>query len=106
GSIFLLLSNLPIPGYPDFMEGLLGAEWTFYFTVPFDMSMNILALYVLIGASNSLAGYYKVNKIGGVTAAVAGVLLFTTTIENADGDIGIQYVVLWADYFLCIISSV
>ena len=23
GSIFLLLSNLPIPGYPDFMEGLL-----------------------------------------------------------------------------------
>lgn len=106
GSIFLLLSNLPIPGYPDFMEGLLGAEWTFYFTVPFDMSMNILALYVLIGASNSLAGYYKVNKIGGVTAAVAGVLLLTPTIENADGAQGIPTVALGAEGLFLIILSV
>src|SRR5690625_1861051 len=106
GSIFLLLSNLPIPGYPDFMEGLLGAECIFYFTVPFDMSMNILALYVLIGASNSLAGYYKVNKIGGVTAAVAGVLLLTPTIENADGAQGIPTVALGAEGLFLIILSV
>ena len=73
GSIFLLLSNLPIPGYEGFMEGLLGANWTSYFTIPFDMSMNILALYVLVGAANSLATYYKVNGVGGVTASLAAV---------------------------------
>ena len=27
GSVFLILSNLPIPGYNDFMAGIFGKEW-------------------------------------------------------------------------------
>ncbi len=75
GSVFLLLTNLPIPGYEGFMESIFGANWATYFTIPYDMSMNILAFYVLIGAASSLAGYYEVNKIGGITAAAAAVLI-------------------------------
>ena len=28
GSVFLLLANLPIPGYPEFMASLFGPDWT------------------------------------------------------------------------------
>lgn len=106
GSIFLLLSNLPIPGYEGFMEGLLGANWTSYFTIPFDMSMSILALYVLVGAANSLATYYKVNGVGGVTASLAAVLLLTPTIQNADGAHGIPTGAFSAEGLFLVVLSV
>lgn len=106
GSVFLLLSNLPIPGYEGVMENILGQDWTSYFTIPYDMSMNILALYVLIGAASSLAGYYEVNKIGGVTAALAGVLLLTPTIENAEGTQGIPTPALGAEGLFLVVLAV
>ena len=28
GSVFLLLANLPLPGYPEFMASIFGADWT------------------------------------------------------------------------------
>jgi len=106
GSVFLLLSNLPIPGYAELMEGILGANWASYFTIPYDMSMNILAIYVLIGAAHSLAGYYEVNKIGGVTAALVGFLLLTPTLENADGEFGVPLLSLSAEGLFLIILTV
>ena len=27
GSLFLILANLPIPGYPEFMAGIFGDQW-------------------------------------------------------------------------------
>ena len=35
GSMFLLLANLPIPGYADFMAGIFGADWTQLLHGPF-----------------------------------------------------------------------
>lgn len=28
GSVFLLLANLPVPGYADFMASIFGTDWT------------------------------------------------------------------------------
>ena len=28
GSVFLLLANLPVPGYAEFMASLFGTDWT------------------------------------------------------------------------------
>ncbi len=46
GSIFLLLSNFPVEGYVDFMASIFGENWANFFTVPFNMSMNILSLFI------------------------------------------------------------
>lgn len=106
GSVFLLLTNLPIPGYEGFMESIFGTNWATYFTIPYDMSMNILAFYVLIGAASSLAGYYEVNKIGGITAAAAAVLILTPTIENAEGAQGIPTLALGAEGLFLVVLAV
>src|SRR5690625_4801479 len=64
GSIFLLLSNFPVEGYVDFMASIFGENWANFFTVPFNMSMNILSLFIFFGIVKSLADHYKVDAIG------------------------------------------
>ena len=62
GSIFLLFANLPIPGYADFMAGIFGANWTEFFMVPYNMTMNIMTLFVMIGISQDLSKHYDLDE--------------------------------------------
>lgn len=66
GSIFLLFANIPIEGYPEFMEGVLGSNWDTYFMVPYNMTMEIMTPFVMVGIAKSLANYYKVDDIGAI----------------------------------------
>ena len=36
GAMSLLLANLPIPGYANFMGNLFGAGWDSFFTIPYN----------------------------------------------------------------------
>lgn len=68
GSIFLLIANFPIPGYADFMQGIFGDSWSKYLSMPFDVTIAIMALFNCFALSYSLAKEYK------ITGAVTGVL--------------------------------
>ncbi|PLR79578.1 oligo-beta-mannoside permease IIC protein [Bacillus canaveralius] len=89
GSFFLLLANLPITGYPEFMASLLGDNWKTYFTVPYDVTMNIMTIYVVIAMARSLANTYKLDSIMCITSVVVAFLLLTPTLEFKDGGFGI-----------------
>lgn len=89
GSIFLLLANLPINGYAEFMASILGKNWSTYFTVPYDVTMNIMTIYVVIAMARSLAKTYKLDSIASITSAVVAFLLLTPTLEFKDGGFGI-----------------
>ena len=47
GSIFLLLAALPLPGYADFMASVFGPDWSQFFLIPYNMTMNIMTIYVV-----------------------------------------------------------
>ncbi|PKG21606.1 PTS sugar transporter subunit IIC [Niallia nealsonii] len=89
GSVFLLLANLPINGYAEFMASILGKNWSTYFTVPYDVTMNIMTIYVVIAMARSLAKTYKLDSIASITSAVVAFLLLTPTLEFKDGGFGI-----------------
>lgn len=89
GSVFLLLANLPITGYPEFMASILGKNWATYFTAPFDVTMSIMTLYVVIAMARSLGKTYKLDTIACITSAVVAFLLLTPTMEFKEGGFGI-----------------
>lgn len=77
GSIFLLLAALPIPGYADFMASVFGPDWSQFFLIPFNMTMNIMTIYVVIGIARGMAQQYKVDELASMLWALAGFLILT-----------------------------
>ncbi|MBM7543223.1 PTS sugar transporter subunit IIC [Amphibacillus cookii] len=107
GSFFLLLANLPITGYPEFMAKILGDEWKTYFTVPYDVTMNLMTVYVVIAMSRSLAKTYKLDSIACITSAIVAFLILTPMLELKDGGYGIPITNLSASgLFLGMLSAV
>lgn len=89
GSIFLLLANIPIGGYAEFMASFLGENWSSYFTVPYDVTMNVMTIYVIIAMARSLARTYKLDGIACITTVVVAFLILTPMLELKDGGFGI-----------------
>ena len=89
GSIFLLLGNIPIGGYAEFMSSLLGEDWASYFTVPYDVTMNVMTVYVIIAMARSLSRTYKLDGIACISIVVVAFLILTQMLELKDGGLGI-----------------
>src|SRR5690554_6414083 len=70
GLIVLLFSSLPVPGYPEFMAGIFGDNWTQFFLIPYNWTMNVMNLYVVIGMARSLAKQYKVDDLGAIIVSL------------------------------------
>lgn len=84
GSFLLIFGNLPIPGYEDFMISTFGSGWNKIFTIPFDATMNIMTLFVLMGISRSLARKYKINDLNSSIASVVAFIILTPFIFSGD----------------------
>lgn len=89
GSIFLLFSSLPIPGYPEFMAGIFGDNWAQFFLIPYDWTMNVMNLYVVIGMARSLSKQYKVDDLGAIIVSLVALLIVTPAVVDVDGASGI-----------------
>lgn len=106
GSIFLLLGNLPINGYADFMKGIFGAGWQQFFTVPYDMTMNIMVIYVVIGMAKSLARSYKIDDVQSIIMSFVALLILIPVITDKTGAEGIPVASIGSSgIFLSIIST-
>lgn len=106
GSFLLIFSNLPINGYSDFMAGLFGASWDRVFTIPYEATMSIMTLYVIMGSAKSLAKFYGVNELNGSIAGVVSFIILTPFISAADAN-GIPTEAFGASgLFLGIITSI
>ena len=72
GSVFLLLANLPLPGYAEFMASLFGADWTAPLNAVAGGTFSVLALLVV------LAIPYKFVENEGCDAIMASILSLST----------------------------
>ena len=74
GSVFLLLANLPIPGYADFMAGIFGKDWTIPLNAVAGGTFSVLAVIAVLAIT------YKYVEAEGCDAIMASILALTTFI--------------------------
>jgi PTS system cellobiose-specific IIC component len=77
GSIFLILGNLPIPGYSEFMTSVFGSNWVKKLNYPVDATFNIMGLVAAFGVSYRLAKHYKIDAVSAGVISVAAFLMAT-----------------------------
>ena len=77
GSLFLIIGNIPIDGYPDWMAKHFGAAWHDKLSYPVNATFDIMSLIVTFGIAYRLAEKYKVDPVSSGAVAVSAFLLVT-----------------------------
>ncbi|WP_410489160.1 PTS cellobiose transporter subunit IIC [Bacillus changyiensis] len=77
GSLFLILANLPIPGYPEWMTEIFGDKWVDKLSYPVGVSFDIMALIATFGIAYRLAEKYDIDALSSGAIAVSAFLLTT-----------------------------
>lgn len=89
GSLFLVLSNLPIPGYTEFISGIFGSEWTSNMGIVVNSTFGIMALIASFGITNSLVKQYNLD--GNVAGVISLCCFLILTPLTKDGGIDMAY---------------
>ncbi len=90
GSIFLILGNLPIEGYPDWLDGIGVAH---IFNKIVNGSFGLMALVAAFGIAHSLAEDYEVDGVSaGITSLAAFIIVTPDLITDAGSGISYVYV--------------
>lgn len=82
GSIFIILLNLPIDAWKDFI-----APYADKLTIPMDFTMNLMSIYVCIGIASSLSEDYKLDKVSTSVLAVLAFLIAAISPTNIDAEL-------------------
>lgn len=77
GSMFLLIPNIPSAAYQEFMASKLGADWTDYILIPFNATMNLMTLFVIVGMSKSLGRSFGIDDITSIITALVAFIILT-----------------------------
>ncbi|KAB4859162.1 PTS sugar transporter subunit IIC, partial [Bacteroides thetaiotaomicron] len=84
GSMFIIIGELPIQAYQDFMASVLGEGWgDFVWNDIFPATTGIIALLATFGITKSLVDSYDIDGLpAGAIAVAAFFLLNTLDAEN------------------------
>ncbi|HCL5073763.1 TPA: PTS cellobiose transporter subunit IIC [Salmonella enterica] len=77
GSFFLLIANLPIPGYNEFIIRLFGEKFIGQLNYILDATYSIMALLVIVSTSISLAKRWQLNEISCALISLVSFLVIT-----------------------------
>ena len=77
GSFFLIVANLPIPGYADWMTSIFGPTWSAKLNYPVDATFNIMSLIAAFAVAYRLAESYKLDAMSAGAISVAAFMLTT-----------------------------
>lgn len=72
GSVFLLLANLPVPGYTEFMASIFGNDWTAPLNAVAGGTFGVLAIIVVLAIT------YKYVENEGCDAVMASILALSS----------------------------
>lgn len=77
GSFFLLIANLPIPGYNEFVIHYFGEKLIGQLNYVLDATYSVMALLVVISTSISLAKRWQLNEISCALISLVSFLIVT-----------------------------
>jgi cellobiose PTS system EIIC component len=89
GSVFLIFPNFPYQGFINFMNGIFGNSWVEFCNRAYDMSVNVMTIYVVIGIARSLGRHYEINTISSVIPALMSFLILTPEIMGPNKTVGL-----------------
>jgi PTS system cellobiose-specific IIC component len=82
GAMFLLFSNFPIKGYSEFMTKVFGENWSIFFDRPFETTMAIMTIFVVLGISYNLAKHYELDGLSTAVIALVSFLVLTPFVTD------------------------
>jgi PTS system cellobiose-specific IIC component len=97
GSLFLLFSNFPIPGWQDFWTGILGSDWSSWFGNVSGAIFDMVGFLSCLGTAYAYGRERGVDPIQAAAVAVVGYLILTPMSVVVDGvkdpvsAIGLEY---------------
>lgn len=89
GSLFLVLANLPIPGYDDFVSSIFGENWSSNMGIVVNSTFGVMALISSFGIANSLVKQYKLD--GNVAGVISLCSFLIVTPLTKDGGINMAF---------------
>lgn len=89
GSLFLVLANLPIPGYADFISSIFGENWASNMGIVVNSTFGVMALISSFGIANSLVKQYKLD--GNVAGVISLCSFLIVTPLTEDGGINMAF---------------
>lgn len=88
GSIFMLITDFPIPGYAEFMNGIFGENWISYISPAYRATFNMMGFIFAGTMSYKLADSYDMDKLTSlVLALVAYVVVLPKTVISGSGEV-------------------
>ncbi|EOL41224.1 PTS system, lactose/cellobiose family IIC component [Enterococcus phoeniculicola] len=97
GSLFLLFSNFPIPGWEDFWTGILGDQWSSWFGNVSGAVFDVVGFLSCFGTAYAYGRELEVDSIQAAAVAIVGFLILTPMsmlvdgVEGSLGAIDLQY---------------
>ncbi len=82
GSIFIILLNLPIDAWKEFI-----APYADSLAIPMHFTMNFMSVYVCIGIASSLCDEYKIDKVSTSVLAVLAFMIAAITPATIDPEV-------------------
>ncbi|MGL4676579.1 MAG: PTS cellobiose transporter subunit IIC [Brevinema sp.] len=77
GSIFLILTNMPIPGFDTAISIVLGESWKELFLLPVRVTFDLMAFFATAGIAYSLSKKYNLDSLVCSMVSIAGFILST-----------------------------
>lgn len=83
GSMLLVVTEFPVVGYQVFMADTFGEGWKWFSDAAVSATIGLVAIFAIVGISNSLATAYKENAIMAVVLSLSA--YFTVLIQLDEG---------------------
>lgn len=80
GSIFMLITDFPVPGYEEFMAGVFGSEWMNFISPAYRATFNMMGIIFAGTMSYKLAESYSMDKL---TSLVLGIVAYVVVLPKS-----------------------
>jgi PTS system cellobiose-specific IIC component len=80
GSIFMLITDFPVPGYEEFMAGIFGSEWMNFISPAYRATFNMMGIIFAGTMSYKLAESYNMDKL---TSLVLGIVAYVVVLPKS-----------------------
>ncbi|MFD1901981.1 PTS transporter subunit EIIC [Enterococcus termitis] len=80
GSIFMLITDFPVPGYEEFMAGIFGSEWMNFISPAYRATFNMMGIIFAGTMSYKLAESYSMDKL---TSLVLGIVAYVVVLPKS-----------------------
>lgn len=88
GSILLIITEIPIQPYQDFMARNLGEGWKWFSDAGTAATINLAAIFAIVGIATSLARSHKKDTVMAIIVSLAA--YFTVLVQIEGGGFALQ----------------